>query len=296
MPDSTQESNALSEILNRLKAMETKAEKFEMKVDDQFKAVNDQFKAVNDQFKAVNDQFKAVNDQFKAVDDHFKAVDDHFKAVDDHFKAVDDQFKAVNDQFKAVNDQFKAVDDHFKAVDDHFKVLDAKVDKHIEEVGYQFKLAAADRQAIRREMDNRFKEVDKRFEAVASASAMREGFMAAAADREAIRLEMREGFRIATERHEKRKTKMEENNAELIRIISDVGTITYQKIDANHQELKTFQKSMIEALESINQSLKRLAYLEGEIEELKKDKVIKDATIKRMEQRLAKLEAQINPA
>jgi chromosome segregation ATPase len=219
MPNSTQESSALSEILNRLKAMETKAEKFE-----------------------------------------------------------------------------------------------AKVDKHIEEVGYQFKLAAADRQAIRREMDKRFQEVDKRFETVASASAMREGFMAAAADREAIRLEMREGFRIATERHEKFKTKTEENNAEIIRIISDVGTMTYQKIDAtkntlnekieanhkevqaHHKEAQAFQKSMIEALESINQSLKRFAYLEGEIEELKKDKLIKDATLKRLEQRLTKLEAQVNPA
>jgi hypothetical protein len=268
MPNSTQESSALSEILNRLKAMETKAEKFEAKVDD----------------------------RFNVVDDRFNAVDDRFNAVDDRFNIVDDRFNAVDDRFNAVDDRFNAVDDRFNAVDDHFKVLDTKVDKHVEEVGYQFKLAAADRQAIRREMDNRFKEVDKRFDTIANASAMREGFMAAAADREAIRLEMREGFRIATERHEKFKTKMEENNAELIRIISDVGTMTYQKIDANHQEVKIFQKSMIDALDSISQSLKRFAYLEGEIEELKRDKVIKDATLKRLEQRVTKLEARAGSA
>jgi hypothetical protein len=94
-----------------------------------------------------------------------------------------------------------------KAMESKAEKFEAKVDKHIEEVGYAFKLAAADRQAIRREMDSRFKEVDKRFDSVASASGMREGFMAAAADREAIRLEMREGLRIATERHEKFKAK-----------------------------------------------------------------------------------------
>lgn len=204
--------------------------------------------------------------------------------------------------------------DRLKAIEARAEKFEAKVDKHIETVAYEFKIAAADRQAIRREMDNRFKEVDKRFDSVASASAMREGFMAAAADREAIRLEMRqgfiaaatdreairlemrEGFRTATERHEKFKSKTEENNAEIIRIISDVGAMTYQKIDANHQEMKTFQKSTIEALESINHSLKKFVYLEREIEELKKDKALKDATIKRMEQRLTKLEAQINPA
>jgi len=201
-----------------------------------------------------------------------------------------------------------------KAIEARAEKFEAKVDKHIEEVGYEFKLAAADRQAIRREIDSRFKEVDKRFDSVASASVMREGFMAAAADREAIRLEvrqgfiaaaknreairleMREGFRIATERHEKFQNKTEESFSEIIRIISDVGTMTYQKIDANHQEVKTFQKSTIEAMESINQSLKRLVHLQEEIEELKKDKVTKDTTIKRMEQRLTKLEAQVNPA
>jgi hypothetical protein len=109
-------------------------------------------------------------------------------------------------------------------------------------------------------MDNRFKEVDKKIESVASADAMREGFMAAA-DREAIRLEMREGFKTAIERHEKFKSKTEENNAEIIRIISEVGTMAYQKIDANHQEVKIFQKSTIEAMESINQSLKRFVHL-----------------------------------
>jgi hypothetical protein len=75
-----------------------------------------------------------------------------------------------------------------KAMESKAEKFEAKVDKHIEEVGNAFKLAAADRQAIRREMDSRFKEVDKRFDSVASASGMREGFMAAAADREAIRL------------------------------------------------------------------------------------------------------------
>jgi hypothetical protein len=69
-------------------------------------------------------------------------------------------------------------------------------------------------------------------------SGIREGFMTAAADREAIRLEMGEGFRTATERHEKFKSKTEENNAKITRVISDVGTMTYQKIDANHSVFK----------------------------------------------------------
>jgi len=201
-----------------------------------------------------------------------------------------------------------------KAMEAKAEKFEAKVDKRFEEIGYEFKLATADRQAIRREMDNRFKEVDKKFESVASASAMREGFMAAAADREAIRvemrggfvaaaadreairLEMREGFRTAAERHQALQNKTEAGFAEIIRIISEVGTMTYQKIDANYQEAKIYQKSTIEAMESINQSLKRLVYLQEEIEELKKDKTIKDATIKKMEQRLTKLEAQVNPA
>jgi len=168
--------------------------------------------------------------------------------------------------------RLKAIETKVGMIETKAERFEAKVDKHIEEVGYAFKLAAADRQAIQSEMDKRFKEVDTRFDSVASASGMREGFMAAAADREAIRLEMRGGFRTATERHEKFKNKTEENNAEIIRIISEVGTMTYQKIDTNHQEVKIFQKSMIEALESINQSLKRVAHLEERAKRGSKEK------------------------
>jgi len=251
MPDSIQESSALSEILNRLKAMEAKFDKHSEEVGHEFKLAAADRQAIR---------------------------------------------KEMADRFKEVDNRFNDVDARFNEVDNRFKALDTKNDKQAETVGYQFKLAAADSQAIQREMDKRFKEVDKRFDSVASASGMREGFMAAAADREAIRLEMREGFRTAAERHETFKSKTEENNAEIIRIIADVGTMTYNRIDTNHQEVKVFQKSTIEALESINQSLKRFAHLESEIEELKKDKALKDATIKRMEQRLTKLEAQVNPA
>jgi len=159
-----------------------------------------------------------------------------------------------------------------KAIETKVEKVESKLDKHIEDVGYAFKLAAADRPIIEKEMDKRFKEVDKRFDSVAGASGMREGFMAAAADREAIRLEMRESLRTAAERHEKFKNKTEENNAEFIRIIADVGTMTYDKIDANHQEVKVFQKSAIEALESINQSLKRFAHLEERAKRGSKEK------------------------
>ncbi len=181
-----------------------------------------------------------------------------------------------------------------KAMEAKAEKFEAKVDRHIEEAGYEFKLAAADRQAIRKEMDNRFKEVDKKFESVAAG--MREGFMAAAADREAIRLEMREGFRTAAERHQASQNKTEANIAEILRSIPDVGNMVYQKIDANHQESQAFQKGMVEALESIRRSLEKVDRLEREIEELKKDKALKDAMIKKMEQRITKLEAQVNPA
>ncbi|MDZ7362794.1 MAG: hypothetical protein ONB46_19020 [candidate division KSB1 bacterium] len=40
--------------------------------------------------------------------------------------------------------------------------------------------------------------------------------------------------------------------------------MAYQKIDANYQEAKTSQKSTIEAMESINQSLKKLVHLQEE--------------------------------
>ncbi|MCI0694112.1 hypothetical protein L0337_19155 [candidate division KSB1 bacterium] len=111
------------------------------------------------------------------------------------------------------------------------------------------------------------------------------------------RFEMREGFRLATERRQAFQNKTEVNNSEIISIISDIEMMVYQKIDATQQELKAFQKSIVEALEIIRRSIeKKVEHLEREIEELKKDKAIKDAIIKRMEQRLTKLEAQDNPA
>ncbi len=110
------------------------------------------------------------------------------------------------------------------------------------------------------EMYNRFKKINPEFDSVATV--MREGFMAAAADWEEIRLEMREGFRLAAERDQAFQNQTEASFTEIIRIISAFGNMINVKIDANHQEMKTFQKSTIEALESINHSLKRLANLE----------------------------------
>jgi hypothetical protein len=174
-----------------------------------------------------------------------------------------------------------------KAMEARAEKFEAKVDKRFDEVGYELKLAGADRQAIRREMDNRFKEVDKKFESVASANAMREGFMAAAADREAIRFEMREGFRIAAERHQAFQNKTEASLAEVHRIIPEVANMLYQKIEANHQEAQAFQKNMVGELEDITEAIRKFNRLEREVDELKKDKALKDAIIRRLEQRLA---------
>jgi hypothetical protein len=65
-------------------------------------------------------------------------------------------------------------------------------------------------------------------------------------------------------------------------MIPDVANMLYQKIEANHKEAIFFYKSISENLESLR-------------EEFREYKVAKDAIIKKLEQRVAKLEAQQNP-
>jgi len=183
----------------------------------------------------------------------------------------------------------------FKKILTHLTALDKKVDE-----GHK-NLAALD------------EKVDK-------------GFKEAAEDRQAIRNEvqvMRHGMQLGFKSAEEFQRKTEENFAGLYREIPEVGNMAYKHRDAHHEDFLKFQQQALafqqetrafheksenfqndtrHAFQEISRILARIESkqiiieetfkkLKTENEELKKAKAEHETTIKRLEQRVAALEA-----
>lgn len=213
----------------------------------------------------------------------------------------------------------------------HLTALDKKVDKGFKEADKQFKEAAEFRQqtetnfaAINQRVDDGFKEAAEFRKKTENhfTGLNREilGIGSSLYDKiEGYHHEMQAGFKAA----EGFQRKTEENFAGLYREIPEVGNMAYKHSDAYHDEFSKYQeqalvfqqetRAFIEKSEAFQNDVrltiqdisriliriesKQIVFeetfkqLKAENEELKKAKVAHEATIKKLEQRVAILEA-----
>lgn len=275
MAKASSENNDLKKILTHLTALDKK-------VDRGFKQLTTLDKKVDEGHKDLAALDEKVDKGFKEADKQFKEAAEFRQQTETNFAAVnqrmDDEFKTA-EQFRQ-----KTKQDFVDTAHNIGEVGSMLYDK-IE--GYHHEMQA--------------------------------GFKAAADDRQAIRNEMQAGFKAADEF----RSKTEENFAGLYREIPEVGNMAYKHSDAHHEDFLKFQQQALafqqetrafheksenfqndtrHAFQEISRILERIESkqiiieeafkeLKTENEELKKAKTEHETTIKRLEQRVAILEA-----
>jgi len=254
------------------------------------------------------------NNDLKKIVAHLTALD---KKVDKGFKHLAALNKKVDDGFKEADKQFKEAAEFRQQTEANFAAVNQRMDG-------EFKTAEQFRQKTKQDFVGTAHDIGEvgsmLYDKIEGYHhEMQAGFKAAADDRQAIRNEMQAGFKSL----EEFRKKTEESFAGLYRAIPEVGDMAYKRSDAYHDEFlkfqeqalvfqqetrvfieksEAFQNDMHHTLQDISRILIRIEskqiifeetfkQLKAENEELKKAGVAHEATIKKLEQRVAILEA-----